>query len=156
MLLTIRSVFITTKKHGLNTSLIMNVVYLKVMCGRCVHLFPFFSVRRWGGILSINYHHLHSATNMRCERRAREWRGMSFFFLFEQLGWNTPNPPPPPPKLRTMHIVSLISRRPDRKGTLARARQWTHKSLTFKPSSWALVNTEFTDLLEHDISPEQC
>ncbi len=42
----LRSVFIATKNiYCLNTTLIMNVAYLKVTCGLCFHLRFFFSRR---------------------------------------------------------------------------------------------------------------
>ncbi len=46
-------VFITTKKHCLKTYLIMNVAFLKVTCGRCLHTFPFFSRRRTADVYQL-------------------------------------------------------------------------------------------------------
>ncbi len=59
---------------------IMNIAYLKLIHG--LHLFFFFYRRQIADVfaqvkLSINFDHMHSARNIRCERwRMREWHIM--------------------------------------------------------------------------------
>ncbi len=79
---------ITDIKTGINLNpkkfhKIMNVAHLKVTHGlRFLHLFFFLAPDCWCLFTGIVIHdHLHSVTNMRCERsQMREWRLPFYFF----------------------------------------------------------------------------
>ncbi len=135
----LRSVFITTKIYiYLNTSLIMNVVYLKVTCGLHFHLLFFFSFLGAGLLMSFHGHSCPSIMIICIQPQTWSASGRGrgngasrfFFFSFEKLGWWCP-PASWCPKQTAYSAyrerrywflsstISFISHRPDHKGTLA-------------------------------------